>query len=168
MNTTAAVRECGVTVYVTAWCAQSRLARLALEEHHIPYQAVDIEADAEAARRVEALNHGMRSVPTVTIHLLLTEPRNDELEQVLRRSRARLLEGTVYMTTWCPDCQRALAWLKANNLAPALVDIDQDEAAAARVQAWNKGYRSVPTLDLTLALTEPSLAQLTEALGLRP
>jgi glutaredoxin len=165
-NTTPALTECGVTLYSTSWCSHSRRARAFLDERSIPYKSVDIEADADAARAVETLNRGNRSVPTLVIHLLITEPRDEELELLLRRSGARLLEGIVYMATWCSDCQRTLAWLKKNGLALKTVDIDQDEAAALQVQAWNRGFRSVPTLDLTLCLTEPASAQLQDALGL--
>ena len=46
---------------------------------------IDISADAEAARYVESLNDGNRSVPTILfdgVHVA-TEPSSDELERLL-------------------------------------------------------------------------------------
>ena len=43
----------------------SRRARQLFEQHHIPYRWVDIDVNESAARYVESLNHGNRSVPTI-------------------------------------------------------------------------------------------------------
>jgi mycoredoxin len=70
-----------IILYATSWCGGSRRARLLLERYRIPFQWVDIEEDKEAARRVETLNRGYRSVPTLVwpdgSHL--TEPSENEL-----------------------------------------------------------------------------------------
>jgi mycoredoxin len=54
-----------VTVYTTAWCGDCRAAKRALDLRGIAYVEVDIEHDDEARRRVESLNGGRRSVPTL-------------------------------------------------------------------------------------------------------
>ena len=54
-----------ITIYGTSWCGGSRRARLQFDEHHIPYRWVDIEKDEQAAKYVESLAHGYRSVPTI-------------------------------------------------------------------------------------------------------
>jgi glutaredoxin len=55
-----------------------------LDEHHIPYTAIDIEADEDAALRVEQWNHGNRTVPTIDIDgTILTNPSPAQLRQVL-------------------------------------------------------------------------------------
>jgi len=55
-----------------------------LEEHHIPYTEIDIDADEDAALRVEQWNHGNRTVPTIDIDgTILTNPSPAQLRQVL-------------------------------------------------------------------------------------
>jgi mycoredoxin len=160
------VRERQVTVYGTHWCPLSRQVKAWLDNHHVLYGEVDVEHDAAAARQVESWNDGYRSVPTITARLIVTEPPDADLERILLKSRAHLMACTVYMTSWCPDCRRTLAWLKAQGIPFVAVDIDSDVQAAKRVQAWNRGFRSVPTLDLSLRLTEPSMEQVEAMLGL--
>jgi glutaredoxin len=47
------------------------------------------------------------------------------------------------------------------------INIDDDEAAAQRVEQWNRGNRTVPTVDIGgTILTNPSPAQLRQVLGL--
>jgi len=47
------------------------------------------------------------------------------------------------------------------------VNIDEDEDAARRVEQWNQGNRTIPTLDIDgTILTNPSPAQLRQVLGL--
>mgnify|MGYP003440785331 FL=1 len=42
-----------VTAYSTTWCGYCRIAKRFLDEHHVSYTEVDIEADEDAALRVE-------------------------------------------------------------------------------------------------------------------
>jgi len=74
-----------ITIYGTAWCGGSRRARLLLDEHGIPYRWVDIEADEAAARTLESLNRGYRSVPTIVWPdgSTLVEPSVEELSKKL-------------------------------------------------------------------------------------
>ena len=54
-----------------------------------------------------------------------------------------------------------------HNIAYTEIDIDADEAAARRVEQWNRGNRTVPTVDIDgTILTNPSPAQLRQILGL--
>jgi mycoredoxin len=55
------------------------------DQHSIPYRWVDIDKDEKAAKYVESLNHGSRSVPTIVWPdgSLLTEPSGDELAKKL-------------------------------------------------------------------------------------
>jgi len=47
------------------------------------------------------------------------------------------------------------------------INIDEDEEAARRVEQWNRGNRTIPTLDINgTILTNPSPAQLRHVLGL--
>jgi mycoredoxin len=73
-----------VTVYSTSWCGYCRVAKRFLDENHIPYTEIDIEADEDAALRVEQWNQGNRTVPTIDIDgIILTNPSPAKLRQVL-------------------------------------------------------------------------------------
>ena len=74
-----------IVVYGTAWCGGSRRCRLLLDRYGIPYQWIDIEQDEQAAKFVESLNHGYRSVPTIVWPdgSNLTEPGEEELARKL-------------------------------------------------------------------------------------
>lgn len=48
-------------------------------------------------------------------------------------------------TAFCPDVARAVRFLDSNNIPYRRIDVDQDEAAGERVEAW-VGHRSVPTI----------------------
>ena len=71
-----------LTMYGTTWCGGSRRARLLLEQHQIPFHWIDIEEDEDAARHLESLAHGFRSVPTLVWPdgSILVEPSLAELE----------------------------------------------------------------------------------------
>ena len=54
-----------------------------------------------------------------------------------------------------------------HNIPYTEIDIDEDEAAALRVEQWNRGNRTVPTIDIAgTILTNPSPAQMRQVLGL--
>ena len=74
-----------ITFYGTTWCGDCRRARLVFDRHSIPYRWVDIDRDEKAARHVESLNRGNRSVPTIIWPdgSMLVEPSNDILAQKL-------------------------------------------------------------------------------------
>ncbi len=74
---------------------------------------------------------------------------------------------TMYATSWCGFCYRARHFLDENNVPYTKIDIEADEAAALRVEQWNRGNRTVPTIDIDGEVyTNPSAAQLRELLGL--
>jgi mycoredoxin len=68
-------------LYGTSWCGASRRARSLFDNHHIPYRWVNINEDKEAARIVESLANGFRSVPTIVWPdgSVLVEPSQEEL-----------------------------------------------------------------------------------------
>ena len=73
----------------------------------------------------------------------------------------------IYTTSWCGTCRMALNWLDEAGVLYRQIDIDEDEAAAQRVMALNRGNRSVPTIliDGDHKLTEPSSAELASVFG---
>ena len=74
-----------ITLYGNSWCGGSRRARLMFDQHSIPYRWVDIECDEDAARYVESVNHGNRSVPTIVWPdgTILVEPSIEALARKL-------------------------------------------------------------------------------------
>jgi mycoredoxin len=74
---------------------------------------------------------------------------------------------TLYSAPWCGYCRVAKRFLTENNVSYTEINIDEDEDAARRIEQWNNGNRTIPTLDIDGAiLTNPSPAQLRQVLGL--
>ncbi len=75
---------------------------------------------------------------------------------------------TVYGTTWCGDCRRALRLLDQHQTDYHYVDIEIDDQARAYVERLNRGYQSVPTILFPdgSVLVEPSSATLAQKLAL--
>ena len=55
----------GVTMYSTTWCGYCKNLKRQLDAMQIPIQTIDIEQDESAAKFVEQVNNGNRTVPTV-------------------------------------------------------------------------------------------------------
>ena len=74
-----------ITLYGNSWCGGSRRAKLLFERKGIPYTFIDIDKDEQAAKYVESLNHGYRSVPTIVWAdgSMLVEPTEDQLVRKL-------------------------------------------------------------------------------------
>ncbi len=75
---------------------------------------------------------------------------------------------TMYSTPWCGYCQRLKAQLGREGIEFAEIDIEQDPDSADFVMSVNGGNQTVPTVVFPngQALTNPSLAQVKEILGL--
>lgn len=69
---------------------------------------------------------------------------------------------TVYGTTWCPDCIRAVRFLKGEKIDYDWIDISRDDEARQIVMDINDGNRSVPTMIFPDGdiLVEPSTKKL--------
>jgi glutaredoxin len=50
----------------------------------------------------------------------------------------------LYITSWCPYCKKAMAFLRKNNIAFNSYDIEQDASAAARKKDLDQGYGGIP------------------------
>ncbi len=78
----------------------------------------------------------------------------------------KLNELTIYMTSWCPYCQRAKAALEEGGVAYREIDIEQEPEWASRVEEWNGGNRTVPTFAVgTTIVTYNERARLEELIG---
>jgi mycoredoxin len=77
------------------------------------------------------------------------------------------LTVTLYSTPWCVYCRIAKRFLDEQLVPYTEINIDEDAAAAQRVEQWNRRNRTIPTLDINgTILTNPSPAQLRHVLGL--
>ncbi|MBU6243546.1 MAG: mycoredoxin [Acidobacteria bacterium] len=65
---------------------------------------------------------------------------------------------TMYSADWCGDCRRSKRLLDSLNVEYSVIDVDADEAAAAKVIEINGGMRSIPVIMFSdgTHLTEPS------------
>lgn len=75
-----------ILFYGTEWCGQCRAARQLFERGGIPYRWIDIDKDEEAARFVESVANGFRSVPTIVWPdgLVMVEPSMPALAEKLK------------------------------------------------------------------------------------
>lgn len=81
-----------VVMYASPTCEDSDLARNRLRELAIPFQEIDVDADAASARYVERVNGGFRSTPTLVFGdeaFIVVEPTVEELGRALRRAGYR-------------------------------------------------------------------------------
>ena len=93
------------------------------------------------------------------------QPENEDIFAVLRRLEPQLAVRPVvtsdqpaeplphggivmYCTSWCPECRRARAWMKARSLDFVEIDIDTNPAAAIQVKKWANGTRTTPLFDI--------------------
>lgn len=74
-----------IIMYGTSWCGGTRRARRVLEEEKIEYEWIDIDRDEIAARFVESVANGYRSVPTLIFPdgSILVEPSTYQLREKL-------------------------------------------------------------------------------------
>ncbi|RZN83387.1 MAG: pyridine nucleotide-disulfide oxidoreductase [Winogradskyella sp.] len=73
----------------------------------------------------------------------------------------------LYGADWCPDCRRAKAYLKENNIDYTFIDVDLDKEATAKVEAINNGKRIIPTLIINgKSYTNPENNELASVLGI--
>ena len=52
---------------------------------------------------------------------------------------------TIFTTAWCGSCRQAKRFLDDRAISYREIDIESDPAAAALVEKWARGYRTVPT-----------------------
>ena len=74
-----------IIMYGTTWCPDCTRAKRILERNNIPYTWINIEQDTAARARVQEINGGYMSVPTILFPdgSVLVEPSNSELESKL-------------------------------------------------------------------------------------
>ena len=67
-------------------------------------------------------------------------------------------EITMYSADWCGDCRRSKRLMDELNVAYTIINVENDKAAAAKVQEINGGAQSIPVIVFADGshLTEPS------------
>lgn len=50
----------------------------------------------------------------------------------------------IYITSWCPYCKKAMAYLKSKDIAFNAYDIEKDLQAKAKKQSLDSSYKGVP------------------------
>lgn len=72
-----------------------------------------------------------------------------------------------YGADWCPDCQRAKAFLRDHQIDFDYIDVELEESATKKVEEINRGKRIIPTLIIDdHAYSNPDNAQLAALLGI--
>ena len=72
----------------------------------------------------------------------------DPSNQVTAAAKATtgdLPDVIVYTTGWCYSCKLAKRYLRDQGIAYQEIDIESVPGAAEQVQAWARGYKTVPT-----------------------
>jgi len=72
-----------IKIYGADWCGDCRRARRFLNEHNIPYEWINVDADKTAEQFVIKTNRGYRSIPTLVFPdgSILVEPSTAQLAQ---------------------------------------------------------------------------------------
>ena len=74
-----------IMMYGTTWCGSTKRARRLFEDEKIDYEWIDIDQDETAAKFVESVANGFRSVPTIVFPdgTILVEPSTYQLKEKL-------------------------------------------------------------------------------------
>jgi glutaredoxin len=75
----------------------------------------------------------------------------------------------LYATRWCGHSQQVRRYLERNRIPYRFIDLERDPEAVRRLQWLTGGSASHPTVVLgDEVLVEPSIAELDQALSVRP
>lgn len=74
-----------IIVYGAVWCGDCKRSQTFLDDNNIEYEYISIDESIEAALKVEKINKGLRSIPTIVFPdgQIFVEPTNEELAQKL-------------------------------------------------------------------------------------
>lgn len=74
-----------ITFYGAKWCPDCKVAKKFLDDHAVEYEYIDLELHEDAAAKVEEINNGYQSIPTIVFKdgTSMTEPSNEELAKKL-------------------------------------------------------------------------------------
>ena len=155
-----------IQFYGADWCPDCQRAKAYLKENHIAFNFIDVDLDKDATARVEAINNGKRIIPTLIINeKSYTNPDNATLASVLGINPQGIVK--LYGANWCPDCQRAKAYLQDNGINFQFIEVDKYPWAAQLVEKTNNGKRIIPTIFINeKSYTNPDNAILKDLLNI--
>ena len=155
-----------ITLFGAGWCPNSLKAKEFLRENKIPFEYVNVEVSKEVADQLGDLIKEKPVVPT----LLWNDKVYPHPDEALLASLLGVnpdYRVTLYGADWCPDCHRAKAFLRENEINFMYIDVDADPDAAEKVTQINKGKRIIPTIIINdEAFSNPNNTVLRQALGL--
>lgn len=155
-----------VTLFGADWCSHSRQASAFLEQHQIPFEYVNVDVSQEATGQIADFLHEAPVVPTLVLDgQVYPNPDEQQLAGLFGVNPEYRI--VLYGADWCPDCRRAKAFLRENELNFEHVDVDQDPEATETVIRLNKGKRIIPTILINgEAYSNPDNTTLRKALNL--
>jgi len=155
-----------IDLYGADWCPDCQRAKAYLKENKIDFNFIDVDLDKEATARVEAINNGKRIIPTIIINdKNYTNPDNSTIANVLGINKQGVIK--LYGADWCPDCQRAKAYLQNNDINFQYIEVDKHQWAIELVEKTNNGKRIIPTIFIDeKSYTNPDNSILKEVLNI--
>lgn len=134
-----------ITLYGAGWCPHSLQAKLFLQENNIPFDYVDIAVSKDVTEQISGYLDIKPVVPTLIWNgKAYPDPDEALLSELLGVNPGYRV--ILYGADWCPDCLRAKAFLRENEINFMQIDVDAFPDAAEEVIRINKGKRIIPTL----------------------
>ena len=74
----------------------------------------------------------------------LNKENNIELQALALERNASKPSVDIYITSWCPYCKKAMAYLRSKNIAFNAYDIEKNARAKSKKRKLDPGYSGVP------------------------
>ena len=134
-----------LTLYGAGWCPNSSKAKTFLKEHDIPFDYVNVDVSEHATDQIADYLTGEPVVPTLIWEgQAYPNPDEAQLAKLLGINPDYRIQ--MYGADWCPDCRRAKAFLRENQMNFQYIDVDQVKGATEKVSELNNGKRIIPTI----------------------
>jgi thioredoxin reductase (NADPH) len=155
-----------LTLFGAGWCPNSLKAKVFLQENNIPFEYINVEVSKEATDQIADFLTGKPVVPTLVWEgKAYPDPDEATLANLLGVNPGYRV--ILYGADWCPDCRRAKAFLRENEVNFMHVDVDKVPGATGEVTRLNSGKRIIPTIIINgEAYSNPDNTTLRRALGL--
>ncbi len=82
------MNKSNIILYGADWCPDCKRSMFFLDTNKISYDYINIDNDPEATRKVEKINNGYKSIPTIIFPNgeILVEPSNPQLKKTLQNN----------------------------------------------------------------------------------
>jgi len=155
-----------LTLFGAGWCPNTLKAKVFLKVHNIPFEYINVEVSEIATKKIEKYLDEPPVVPTLLMDdKIIPNPDEEQLAKLLGiNTDFRVM---LYGADWCPDCLRAKAFLRENEINFMHLDVDLVEGATEVVTKINKGKRIIPTVIINeMPYSNPNNTILREVLNL--